>query len=66
MVAHRPSLLRAEEVTMLHVYICPDCRSEHAEPAEAHFLLAVSCVDCAFEVEYRASRFAGVEIPAAA
>lgn len=51
---------------MLHIFICPECRSEHTEPAEAHFLLAVPCLDCANEVEYRASALVTSEIPVAA
>ena len=51
---------------MPHIFICPECRSEHAEPAEAHFLLAVLCVDCAFEADDRASRAQRETIPAAA
>ena len=39
---------------MLHIFICPDCRSEHSEPAEAHFLLAVLCNDCAMAGEFEA------------
>ncbi len=37
---------------MLHIFICPDCRAEHSEPAEAHFLLAVLCSDCAMAGEF--------------
>jgi hypothetical protein len=41
---------------MVHIFICPECRSEHAEPAEAHFLLAVVCADCALARDYDAAR----------
>lgn len=53
---------------MLHIFICPDCRAEHSEPAEAHFVLAVICSDCAMagdlEIHQASSAFRG--IPAAA
>ncbi len=42
---------------MLHIFICPECRTEHDEPAEADFLLSAICVDCAFELDVRAARF---------
>lgn len=66
MVAHPAGLLVAEDEPMLHIFTCPECRTEHAEPAEAHFLLAVLCVDCAYEIEYRAPRLAASEIRPAA
>lgn len=50
---------------MLQIFICPDCRAEHAEPAEGHFLLTVLCVDCAFALELDASRIERELIPAA-
>jgi hypothetical protein len=51
---------------MVQTFICPECRSEHAEPAEAHFLLAVLCVDCAMAIEFHASRVEIVEMVAEA
>ncbi len=46
---------------------CPDCGSQHDEPAEATYVLAVRCLDCELETLYRADRDAGFElIPRAA
>jgi hypothetical protein len=36
---------------MVHIFICPDCRSEHTEPAHAGFVLAVLCLDCTLALE---------------
>ncbi len=39
---------------MQHIYICPECRYEHAEPANAHFVCEVLCLDCDLDLELRA------------
>jgi hypothetical protein len=31
---------------MTHSFHCPDCGSEHCEPADATFVLAVRCSAC--------------------
>ncbi len=41
---------------MQHLYICPDCRSGHTEPADAHFVLHALCLDCALGRELEAAR----------
>jgi len=56
-VAQCGALLALEDDAMLHIFICPECRTEHDEPAEADFLLSAICVDCAFELDVRAARF---------
>lgn len=33
-------------------FVCPACRAEHAEPAEAVFVLTALCLDCALEERY--------------
>jgi len=39
----------------MHLFRCPDCGREHDEPAEATFVLAVVCFDCAL-VDVRSAR----------
>jgi acetone carboxylase gamma subunit len=36
----------------MHEFFCPECKSLHEEPAEASYVLAVLCLDCALEARY--------------
>jgi len=40
---------------IMHLFRCPDCGREHDAPAEATFVLAVVCFDCAL-VDERSAR----------
>jgi hypothetical protein len=51
---------------MVHIFICPDCRSEHTEPAHAGFVLAVLCLDCTLALALHELSQDGMPISAAA
>jgi acetone carboxylase gamma subunit len=35
-----------------HRFFCPECASEHDQPAEATYVVAVLCLDCELEARY--------------
>jgi hydrogenase maturation factor HypF (carbamoyltransferase family) len=45
-VSYLDGVLASEEDAMPHIYYCPECKSEHDQPAQAYFALAVICLDC--------------------
>jgi acetone carboxylase gamma subunit len=38
---------------MNQLFVCPECKSIHEEPAEASYVLTVLCLDCEIESRYR-------------
>ncbi len=40
----------------MHLFRCPECNRDHAQPARADFVLTVICLDCAFWGEAGATR----------
>jgi len=68
-LAQLPDMLKSEvNDDMTHLFHCPDCRREHAEPAHAGFVLAVLCADCELValIEAHEIELAGRAVPAAA
>ena len=51
---------------MFTLYECPECHRAHDEPAEPAYVLAVRCIDCAFEIDLFERRVATLELANAA
>ena len=51
----------------MQLFVCPDCRAVHDEPAEAAFVLEVRCFDCDLHVRHlEATRLVIAAMPEAA
>jgi len=40
----------------MHLFRCPECGCEHDQPAEAAFVVAVICLDCALLNDIRSGQ----------